>query len=217
MLFPTLRYHPFGYVNLDTEARRWIEEQEMPIDPNPLLNPKICEDMVRCLHKKYKLAFSYGGWLENRAYLWRGSYLEKTGSFIHLGVDLNVPAGTPIAASHEGRVVLIDNDHPEEHGWGPRVIIHHDVESVYLIYAHLDPAISCRVGDELEAGQEFARIGKAPLNGNWFPHLHVQAVDESHGFGIGKPYRPFDGYGHIRDIAQLARWFPDPLRYISLI
>src|SRR5690606_38450883 len=144
----------------------------------PFLDAAVCAGFVDALAAELGHDFTYGGYLEDRRFLWRTSYLDTTGSYLHLGIDFNVPHGTSVAALFDGEVVRIDDDYDLEGGWGPRVIFRPEAASEsrpYCIFAHLE-APSVRVGDRVKAGTVFARIGKAPFNGNWFPHLHVQTV-----------------------------------------
>ena len=217
MIFPDLKNKTFGSVNLNLEAEKWFEQNFFSTKRNPLLDPHICQDFVDEVHKKHGLDFSYGGWMENRSTLWARSYLEKNKSFIHLGVDLNVPSGTRIALDFPGQVVLVDDDFPEEGGWGPRVIVKHGTLPVYVIYAHLD-GIDCKVGDDLKNNDVFAQVGMFPKNGNWFPHLHVQLVANEYYEMLVKEniLSTLDGYAHEEEIEELAEKFPDPMRLIFL-
>jgi murein DD-endopeptidase MepM/ murein hydrolase activator NlpD len=218
MIFPKLKGEAFGYVNLNLEAEVWAKGGAVP-DGKHVADADVSTKMVDDLHKKYSVDFSYGGWMEDRSFLWKGTYLEPLNTYIHLGVDINAPADTEIAADFDCDVVKIDDDYPEEGGWGPRVIVKHAQKPVYLIYAHLDRNILCKVGDKLASGQIFASIGKPPYNGNWFPHVHVQVIREEYYKELAEKdlWDDLDGYGSVKEIEELAYRFPDPLQYISLI
>jgi murein DD-endopeptidase MepM/ murein hydrolase activator NlpD len=217
MIFPEFKNKKFGYVNLNFESEKWIKDKAFLETPHPLLDPQICQKMVVDTHKKFGLDFSYGGWLEDRSFLWNGSYLALYNTFTHLGIDINVPSGTKIAADFKAEVVKVDDDHPENGGWGPRVILKHLSKPVYIIYAHLDRKILVKVGDKIKEGKVFAKVGEAPFNGNWFPHLHVQVVSEKNFKEIEKKnlWSELDGYGAAEEIADDAKRFPDPMQYIS--
>lgn len=216
MLFFELAKKEFGYVNLNSAAKRWfLQNQISSNETNPLLDPIICNQMVEDLHEQLGIDYSFGGWLEDRAALWRGSYLDQTASYLHLGVDFNVPAGTSVSAEHDAEVVRIDSDAPEEGGWGTRVILKPADGNEFLIYAHLDKKVDCRVGDRLHVGDTFASVGKAPFNGGWFSHLHVQCVDETFfQESLTKGLANLDGYGDITELPQMSRLFKDPLRFV---
>lgn len=218
MLFPELRSKRFGYLNLDAVARQWLQAQGVSeSDPNPLLDPSVCEGMIRSVHEELGLDFSYGGWMEDRQTLWRGSYLDREQTYVHLGLDVNVPAGTEVATDVEGDVVSVLSDVPEEGGWGTRIVIQPVIGSEMLVYAHLDPAVRCRVGDHLIPGDAFARVGAAPFNGGWFSHLHVQCVDAAYFAQTeAQGLLAFDGYGRAQDRGELSHLFGDPMRFLSL-
>jgi hypothetical protein len=220
MIFPSLKGKIFGYVNLNMEAAQWCASKNFKYDRknNPLLDPKVSQEMVDDTHKKYALDLSYGGWMEDRNILCSGTYLEKTGAFIHLGVDINVPAGTEVATDFKASVVKIDDDYPEEGGWGPRVILKHSTLPIYMIYAHLDREIKCTVGDVLEKGHIFAKVGKPPYNGGWFTHCHIQSISSEYYDELEKndSWQRLDGYGSTEEIGLNAERFRDPLGLISL-
>ncbi|MDB5194493.1 MAG: peptidase [Parcubacteria group bacterium] len=219
MIFPALQGKVFGYVNLNLEAQEWISRQAEKTEENALLDPVICEQMVTSVHDKYDLDFSYGGWMEDRSFLWRGSYLEEEKFFTHLGVDLNVASGTEVTCDFEAEVVKLDNDYPEVGGWGTRIILKHAALPLYMIYAHLDPDVAVKVGDKLIQDQIFAKVGRAPYNGNWFPHLHVQTISEEYYKKIseGDKWDELDGYGSANEVTLHSKRFRDPMEFISLI
>ena len=216
MIFPTLKGKIYGYVNLNSEARSWLIQHGS--NKNPLLNPAVCQEMVAAVHKKYGLDFSYGGWLEDRSVLWKGSYLEEKKKFIHLGIDINVPVGTDVATDFDAEVVSVDCDYPDEGGWGTTVILKSAVIPVYIIYAHLAQKVSCKNGDSIKKGTIFAQVGAPPFNGNWFPPLHVQTMSPEYyaELDASNNWSELDGYGKAEDIERLARMFKDPLEFISL-
>ncbi|MEI7720041.1 MAG: peptidoglycan DD-metalloendopeptidase family protein [bacterium] len=218
MLFPKLSGKSVGYVNLDTEARLWIKERGLGTEQNPLIDSSICQTMVDDVHKKYGLDYSYGGWFEDRSFLWKGSYLDKTGTYTHLGVDFNAPAFTEIALDFDGEVVLVGDDHPLDGGWGPHVVVKHQNLPLYFIFAHLDRDPQCAIGDILKKDQIFAKVGKAPYNGNWFSHLHLQAIEQSFFDQLiaNNAFDSLDGYGLVKDTEANARRFKDPLAYVEL-
>lgn len=216
MLLPTLTHKKYGYVNLNLHAIAWVKTHPSS-EENPLLNPETCQQFVNDVHTKLGIDYSYGGWLEDRSVLWRGSYLEKTKQFLHLGIDVNVPAQTPIAAAIDATIIRIDDDHPTQGGWGPRIILQATPISKVFIYAHLDRNITCKVGDHVAANQIIARAGKAPLNGDWFSHIHIQVMDTNYFHSLTpQQLQSLDGYGSTEQISALASLFPDPLAFISL-
>lgn len=219
MIFPKLKNSIFGYVNLNLESEEWYKQKDIDssTSKNILLDPKSCQKFIEDVHKKYSLDFSYGGWMENRAFLWRDGYLEKDKIFIHLGIDINVPVGTEIATDFEAEVVKIDDDHDQEGGWGPHIILKNLSKPVYLIYAHLNKNILCKVGDILKKDTIFAKVGSAPFNGNWFSHVHIQSISSDYYFEIEKNnnWKKFDGYGLKSELEINAKRHRDPIEFIS--
>jgi murein DD-endopeptidase MepM/ murein hydrolase activator NlpD len=214
MLFPTLSGRPFGYLNVNELALRYIAAHGRS-DENPLLDPAVSQQMIAQEHERLGIAFSYGGWLEDRRELWRHSYLEKNKTFLHLGVDCNVAAGTPVAVN-AGRVIIVDSDYPENGGWGTRVIIRSN-EGIHMIYAHLDPTVKVKIADVLPTNTLIGVVGEAPHNGNWYPHVHLQAIrDDAFVEITRRGLSTLDGYGAAKDRHLLAKQFPDPLQFIRL-
>ncbi len=186
MLFPNMLTKRFGYANIDDCAynlHSWvIQTYKAPVqvgkNESEYLDPTVCSYMLDKVNKTLDVDATYGGWLEDRSIIWSGCYMAEEEKFTHLGVDFNVPAGSEVALSFNGTVVLLDDDTPEAHGWGPRVIVKLQAYPIYLIYAHLDPAVkeNLKTGAFLHAGEIFAKVGASEHNGGWYPHLHVQAL-----------------------------------------
>jgi murein DD-endopeptidase MepM/ murein hydrolase activator NlpD len=226
MLFPTLADAKYAKVLLDREAEGWIEayERKHGRGPrSPLLGPALCQQFVGELHGRLGVVWSYGGYLENRSHLWRGSYLEQSGAFIHLGVDFNVPQGTPFVTQCPAAVILVDDDGDLDGGWGQRIFLKPDLPAereelpaVVLIYAHLQ-SIAVQPGSRIPAGTVLAEVGGPPHNGNWAPHLHIQALRyDAFARILTEDFDNLDGYGHPDNLAELAELFPDPLGLIRL-
>jgi peptidoglycan LD-endopeptidase LytH len=219
-LLPGFGGLPFCEVNFDREAVHWqTQNPELFADGGcPLLDPVICQKFFDGIHARMSVTWSYGGYLEERRHLLQGCYLEKTGGFVHLGVDFTVPQGSPVAAPRPGVVLIVDDDHDRDGGWGPRVFLKLEGEpfdGTILIFAHLQ-AITVGPGARLQRGTVFAEVGGPPNNGNWVPHLHVQAIhsDKLVEVLVDK-FAELDGYGHPSLIEDLKETFPDPLPIIG--
>jgi murein DD-endopeptidase MepM/ murein hydrolase activator NlpD len=215
MIFPTMKGKSVGYVNLNLLAAQWFAQHSSSHEQdNPFLDSANQAALLDAYHSRVGIDYSYGGWLEDRSTVWAGTYLDETRSFTHLGVDLNAPKDTPIATDHPGYVIRIDDDHPEEGGWGSRILFRLRDIPIVLIYAHLDPGILIKVGDVLGPGDILARVGPTSHNGGWFPHVHVQCLTiEAWELFTSDP-GSLDGYGNGSSIQKLARLFPDPIRFI---
>jgi 4-aminobutyrate aminotransferase-like enzyme len=90
---------------------------------------------------------------------------------IHLGVDLFADPGSPVFAPLDGVIYAAANN-AKRQDFGPVMILQH--ESFFTLYGHL--AETLPIGTRVTAGQEIARLGARPINGDWPPHLHFQIV-----------------------------------------
>jgi murein DD-endopeptidase MepM/ murein hydrolase activator NlpD len=212
---PEFRGHSVAYLNLNEEACGVFSTGETPLTtPSRLADAMVCDTFVQALHAKYGVSASFGGYLEDRAILWQGTYLGGSEKTLHLGVDLNAPSGSVVSTPIAGRVVRHDNDHPERWGWGPRIFLEinpQDAPPSVLIFAHLGE-VSAKVGDNLTAGATIGVVGAPPHNGNWFPHLHVQNVRrEVFDAYLHTDIWTLDGYGERGAVEQLRHDFPDPI------
>ena len=88
----------------------------------------------------------------------------------HNGIDFLARRGTPVRAAAAGRVVLASAEHLPEPSYGRVVAIEH-VEGVVTFYAHLH-TFSVSVGDSVEAGEKFAKVGSTGVSTG--PHLHFE-------------------------------------------
>jgi len=99
---------------------------------------------------------------------------------VHLGIDLFVPAGSVVRAPLAGVVhMLANNRAPQD--YGPLLILRHaagDGTPFFTLYGHLteDTLSGLRAGQAVAKGQEIARVGAPPTNGDWPPHLHFQVI-----------------------------------------
>lgn len=212
-LFPTLDYSSVAHVNLDEEARRWYARHPEAVG-SPLSTPPGSVAFVEELHRKLGVEWSWGSYLENRSVLLRQSYLEKTGNFMHLGIDCNMPAGTLVAAPFPCTVLVADNDRETRWGWGPRLILEGTDsagQKQTIVLAHFEEGSTSLAGAALEAGARLGLVGAPPGNGNWFPHIHIQQIKQGHLATILKQGVEYlDGYGNPQEMAHLREIFPDP-------
>lgn len=219
MIFPKIKNKKIGYINLNEEAQ--IQAKEKGTNPslkNKLIDPKFSQKLIDHIHKKYSIDISYGGWMEDRSFLLRDWYLDKTNNFIHLGVDINAPYGTKIAINNNAKVIAVEDDYPLDGGWGKHIILKIKEQNVYLLFAHLDK-IKFKVGQNIKNGEIFASIGKPPFNGNWWKHLHIQAIEKDYFYYLkrGNLWKEFDGYGSRDKIKIDAKRHPDPMQFIKII
>lgn len=221
MILPDFNKKSFKNIDLNEEAKFFASKFNLikSKEQNPFLTPKNTEKLIKLIQDKYDVDFTLGGWLEDRSYIWKNSYLQKEEKFIHLGVDINVPYGEKIATDFDALVVKIDDDYPLDGGWGTYIVVKNLPKNVYILYAHLDKEIFCKEGEELKKGQIFAKVGIAPFNGNWFPHVHVQAITAKYYDKIEKEnlWEELDGYCSQKELQEVKNNFLDPMGYVSVV
>jgi 4-aminobutyrate aminotransferase-like enzyme/Ser/Thr protein kinase RdoA (MazF antagonist) len=120
----------------------------------------------------------------------------------HLGVDIGMPAGTPIFAPLDG-VIEVFNNNSTHLDYGPVVILRHKTDNglpFWTLYGHLsiDSMSDWRVGKEIKAGGLIGRMGKEEENVGWPPHTHFQLLTDLCGMGI-------DIYG-VAPRDEIALW-----------
>jgi 4-aminobutyrate aminotransferase-like enzyme/Ser/Thr protein kinase RdoA (MazF antagonist) len=100
---------------------------------------------------------------------------------IHLGIDLQVRAGSAVRAPLDGIVHAFANN-TAALDYGPVVILRHQYDNstgpreFFTLYGHLSvqSLAPLRVGQQIARGEKFAEIGTTQENGDWAPHLHFQ-------------------------------------------
>ena len=129
--------------------------------------------------------------------------------FIHLGLDVIVPVGTPLHAPLEATVA--DSGYESGEGnYGGYVLLQHDCpffETFYSFYGHLCKDRLPAIGKTFPAGSAFARIGDFHENGNWFYHTHLQVITRK---GLQTGYA-FKGYCADEDLAEINDLCPSPI------
>ncbi len=110
---------------------------------------------------------------------------------VHLGVDVFVPAGSPVQAWLDG-VVHIARDNASPLDYGPVVVLRHQTDAgdaFYTLYGHLsrESLNALTAGRELRRGEAFALVGSPGVNGGWTPHVHFQIIVDLLGLGADFP------------------------------
>lgn len=126
-----------------------------------------------------------GGYLENRSvYAATELFQGDTERCIHIGVDVFMPAGTPIYAPLDGIVHSFANRRVAG-DYGPVIILEHRLDEMtfHSLYGHLaeDSLAGLEEGAAIARGVQLATIGPRPINGDWTPHLHFQLVRDMQG------------------------------------
>ena len=168
--------------------------------------------LVNTMLAEQNATIGIGGYLENRVIYRRSQHfgpgaVEEARS-LHLGVDVWLPAGTPVLAPLPATVhSLADNDNFGD--YGPTVILQHELEGTifYSLYGHLSRREwrALRVGQRLEKGVAFATVGPFPENGDWPPHLHFQLISD-----MGSHSGDFPGVARPSEQEVWAALCPDP-------
>lgn len=219
MLSALLHRHRAGFgpvlpvdLNAPTVARLDLTDNNPLVAHADLRDTAAFEGIVNDLLAAQHATIGVGGYLENRVIYRRSQHfgpgaVEEARS-LHLGVDVWLPAGTPVLAPLPAVVhSLADNDNFGD--YGPTVVLEHALEGVtfYSLYGHLSRRewVALRVGQVLEKGQAFATVGPYPENGDWPPHLHFQLIADLQG-RIGD----FPGVARPSEREVWAALCPDP-------
>lgn len=88
------------------------------------------------------------------------------GDTMHGGTDIAAPLGTPILAVAGGQVI----EAGPATGFGLWVRVQHR-DGTVSVYGHMN-TITCRVGDDVRAGQQIATVGSRGQSTG--PHLHLE-------------------------------------------
>lgn len=213
-IFPELNGRRWACVGLDALARAEFPDS---VTANPLNDPWFCDSWVGRITARLGADHSWGGWLEDRSHLWRGHYLPP-GCTVHLGIDLNVPAGTLVLAPLAGEVMHAVPCREQGGGWGGWFVLRADKPPGgvdYLLLGHLAHRGLPQPGDRLTAGASVGTIGTPLENGGWYPHLHLQALSTAAWDAVQHdPDRLLDGYAWPGP--DLAGQFPDPAQLVGL-
>jgi murein DD-endopeptidase MepM/ murein hydrolase activator NlpD len=118
---------------------------------------------------------------------WRGGH-------VHEGQDVFAPAGTPLLAMRDGRVVETGNDG----GRGNYVAMWSRAARRTFVYLHMLHPSRLRVGKHVRAGQRVGAVGcTGSCSGD---HLHLEVR-----VGSGTAGRPLDPLPLLRRLAARAR------------
>jgi murein DD-endopeptidase MepM/ murein hydrolase activator NlpD len=98
---------------------------------------------------------------------WRVDPFGSGKLVFHRGIDIAVPAGTPVHATRKGRVVLAGDDH---RGHGITVIIEHD-NGDRTLYGH-NSIVRVHLGELVEPGTVLAFSGNTGRSTG--PHVHFE-------------------------------------------
>jgi len=149
----------------------------------------------------------------------------------HYGIDIQNPAGVPILAVGDGRIVFAGSDAqravgPQTNFYGQAIIVQHNqtielagVEKrpVYTLYGHVSQ-ILVKEGESVSAGQPVALTGQEGVALG--PHLHLEVrLDQNTYVHTQNPdlwVRPDNGHGVIAGRVVDAAGFYVPQQLLTL-
>lgn len=159
----------------------------------------------------------YGGYNEKRALYRRSAYFGTYAAMrdVHLGIDIWLPAATPVLAVLPGVVhSFADNNNPGD--YGPTIILQHFTgnDSFFTLYGHLSRASleGLSRGQLILRKQEIGTLGDYDENGDWPPHLHFQIIRE-----MGSQMGDFPGACTEAEKAHYLQNCPDPMLFLPII
>ena len=105
----------------------------------------------------------------------KGPWKASNRRTVHIAIDVFASEGTKLFAPMEGEVFTAEyRDSPLD--YGGVVILKHttpDNDEFFTLYGHLDPQFldALQVGDKIDKGQEFCKLGGPDVNGGWAPKM----------------------------------------------
>ena len=122
-------------------------------------------------------SFSIGKYNEKRPNMYEGDLFEKTNRFIHMGIDIGAPVGTPVLSFYDGEIFLFKyNDQKLDYGY--TIITKHQIkgQNIYALYGHLSNSSikNKKIGQKIHSGEVLGYLGSEEENGGWPPHVHFQ-------------------------------------------
>lgn len=134
---------------------------------------------------------------------------------VHLGVDVFLPAGSPVHAPCDGVVDTVEYREARL-DYGGMVVLRHETPSgdpFWTLYGHLARASveSLRVGQEVARGERFGELGAMEENGGWDPHLHFQLAMLTEGMEGDWP-----GVADPDDLTLWTAICPNPAALLNL-
>lgn len=178
------------------------------------VNPRNMNNMIaynKHILSNASASWGIGGYLEDRSHILTGTHIRAEWRIYHLGIDILFPADTKLYNPLDGEVYEKWYEPGDGNYWG-YIIIKYSLLSgfFYALYWHLsEPSITSKT--HIRKWETFAQLWKPHENGNWFPHLHLQAF-------TGKDIEVWKDkwYCKLEDIGKIRYYCPDPsflLRY----
>ena len=103
--------------------------------------------------------------------------LFSDGRYLHIGIDIGAPVGTPCMAFDSGEISHFGYN-PADGDYGYVIITKHSVGGIpiWALYGHLDSKSieGKKIGQKISHGEIICWIGDKHENGGWESHLHFQ-------------------------------------------
>ena len=103
--------------------------------------------------------------------------LFSDGRFLHIGIDIGAPVGTPCMAFDQGEISHFGYN-PADGDYGYVVITKHLVgdKPIWALYGHLsaESIKGKKIGQKISRGEVICWMGDKHENGGWESHLHFQ-------------------------------------------
>ena len=103
--------------------------------------------------------------------------LFSDGRFLHIGIDIGAPVGTPCMAFDQG-VISHFGYNPADGDYGYVIITKHLIDSkpIWALYGHLSAKSikGKKIGQKVSRGEVICWMGDKHENGGWESHLHFQ-------------------------------------------
>ncbi len=157
--------------------------------------------------------FGAGGYMEKRNNMYTSELFEGKRN-IHMGVDIWMPANSPVYAMTDGEVWGVTHN-SNELDYGPTVILKHQIydNTIYVLYGHLSlKTLSfMKEGSTVNAGDIVGYLGAKNENGGWIPHLHLQ-------ISLIEPEKvDMPGVVSEDELLKSSKIYPDPRIFLGPI
>ena len=133
-------------------------------------------DFTKGNYEPSKFEYDIGKYDELRPGMYETD-LFADGRYLHIGIDIGAPVGTPCMAFDDGEISHYGYNSADG-DYGYVIITKHSIEgvSVWALYGHLDSKSieGKEIGQKISHGEVICWMGDKHENGGWDPHLHFQ-------------------------------------------
>jgi len=133
------------------------------------------------------------------------------GRTVHIGLDINVPAGTILYAPFDCEVIQSEYEEGTgNYGWMCVLKCFINDAVYYFMFGHLAKEILAPVGTKLKAGEIFAKVGEFRENGQYWYHTHLQILTQQ-GYDQGWAHK---ATCTVEQLAIIDKLCPSPIIFI---